>query len=77
MIKLSPAQRKTLEGLEEFRQKNHTMPTVIELSDHLGISKAAAWGRMLTLQERGYITSKSGIARSTQITERGVSCLQK
>lgn len=71
MSKLSIKQLQTLEAIEYFINKNHYPPTIKELGNLLGNkSKSTVFEKLIKLEEKGYIKTTPGCARSIVIVKR-------
>lgn len=68
MNKLSIKQLQLLEAIQYFINKNGYSPTVEELCKLVGNkSKATVFDKLMKLEEKGYITSQNGKARTIRV----------
>lgn len=68
MSNLTIKQKIVLEAIEYFINENGYSPTVQELCDLTGNkSKATVFNKLMQLEEKGYISTKNGKARTIKI----------
>lgn len=68
MNDLTIKQKIVLEAIEYFINENGYSPTVQELCDLIGNkSKSTVFNKLMQLEEKGYISTKNGKARTIKI----------
>ncbi len=70
MMKLTRKQKMVLEAIEYFIDENGYSPTYRELADLLNIKyESSIYKLILALEEKGYIKTKNGTARTIRIVK--------
>ncbi|MEI3530099.1 MAG: HTH domain-containing protein [Bacilli bacterium] len=64
MTKLTIKQKQTMEAIAYFINTNGYPPTTAELSKMLKVSPSAVFKKLMILEEKGYIKTTIGKARS-------------
>ena len=67
MKKLTIKQKKVLEAIKWFIEHNGYSPTIREIAELLDSDTHAVFEKMLILEEKGYISTKNGKARTIKI----------
>jgi len=62
--KLTIKQKKTLEAIEYFIEKYKYSPTYREIAKLLNIDVSQVFKSVMLLEEKGYVSTKNGKARS-------------
>lgn len=71
MIQVTPRQLEVLGFIHDFTGTHQKAPTYLEIGDHFGFTRKAAFDHVRLLEKKECLTTTWYLARSIKITDKG------